>query len=78
MQFWQPVGKYLVLTKTSEDLHETHSPVARLHISSGAAFPQDHMEDFYMNNHKSLIKEFKYLLVWGGGLSVKHDSQKVG
>lgn len=34
------------------------------------------MEDFCNKLHRSIIKEFKYALVWGS--SVKHQPQKVG
>lgn len=43
LEYWWSVGKYLVLTETSKDLHQTQRPVARLHTSSGAALPQDHV-----------------------------------
>ncbi|MGH0184648.1 UNVERIFIED_CONTAM: hypothetical protein FKN15_015592, partial [Acipenser sinensis] len=34
------------------------------------------VEDFCLKIHKTLIKEFKYALVWGS--SVKYNPQKVG
>lgn len=39
---------------------------------------RDHqtVEDFCNKVHRTLIKEFKYALVWGS--SVKHNPQKVG
>jgi len=56
-------------TKPKGQLPDYSSPVV---LNRG----RTSLEDFCNKIHRTIIKEFKYALVWGS--SVKHQPQKVG
>uniref|UniRef100_A0A8C4ZMF3 Developmentally regulated GTP binding protein 1 n=1 Tax=Gadus morhua TaxID=8049 RepID=A0A8C4ZMF3_GADMO len=68
-KMWDYLKLVRIYTKPKGQLPDYTSPVV---------LPDDHtaVEDFCLKIHKTLIKEFKYALVWGA--SVKHNPQKVG
>ena len=62
-------GIFRIYTKPKGQLPDYESPVV---------LQTDHctLEDFCNKIHRTILKEFKYALVWGS--SVKHQPQKVG
>ena len=68
-KMWDYLKLVRIYTKPKGQLPDYSSPVV---LSS------DHrsVEDFCNKLHRTIIKEFKYGLVWGS--SVKHQPQKVG
>lgn len=68
-KMWQYLKLMRIYTKPKGQLPDYNSPVV---------LQSDHctMEDFCNKLHRTIIKEFKYALVWGS--SVKHQPQKVG
>ncbi|XP_066267685.1 GTP-binding protein 128up isoform X1 [Branchiostoma lanceolatum] len=68
-KMWEYLDLVRIYTKPKGQLPDYEAPVVLDHRHSA-------IEDFCNKLHKSLIKEFKYALVWGS--SVKHQPQKVG
>lgn len=66
---WEYLKLIRIYTKPKGQLPDYESPVI---------LSQDRktVEDFCNKLHRTIIKEFKYALVWGS--SVKHNPQKVG
>lgn len=68
-KMWTYLDLVRIYTKPKGQLPDYEAPVVLKH-------GQSTVEDFCMNLHKSILKEFKYALVWGS--SVKHNPQNVG
>ncbi|GAB6030173.1 hypothetical protein CHUAL_005849 [Chamberlinius hualienensis] len=68
-KMWDYLKLIRIYTKPKGQLPDYESPV----VLSGE---QPTVEDFCDKLHRSIIREFKYALVWGS--SVKHQPQKVG
>lgn len=68
-KMWDYLKLVRIYTKPKGQLPDYNSPVV---LSSARCS----LEDFCNKLHRSIIKEFKYALVWGS--SVKHQPQKVG
>ncbi|XP_039267250.1 developmentally-regulated GTP-binding protein 1-like isoform X2 [Styela clava] len=66
---WSYLHLVRVYTKPKGQLPDYETPIV---LSSNACA----IEDLCVKIHKTLVKEFKYALVWGS--SVKHNPQKVG
>ncbi|GFY68816.1 GTP-binding protein 128up, partial [Trichonephila inaurata madagascariensis] len=66
---WEYLQLIRIYTKPKGQLPDYESPVI-LHQNRNT------VEDFCNKLHKTIMKEFKYALVWGS--SVKHNPQKVG
>ncbi|CAL8102660.1 unnamed protein product [Orchesella dallaii] len=68
-KMWEYLKLVRIYTKPKGQLPDYNSPIV---------LNTDHrsVEDFCNKLHRSIIKEFKYGLVWGS--SVKHQPQKVG
>ncbi|KAJ3128946.1 GTP-binding protein [Nowakowskiella sp. JEL0407] len=66
---WQYLDLVRIYTKPKGQLPDYSQPVV---LRKGQAS----IEDFCNNIHKTLVRDFKYALVWGS--SVKHNPQKVG
>ncbi|ODN00546.1 hypothetical protein Ocin01_06121 [Orchesella cincta] len=68
-KMWEYLKLVRIYTKPKGQLPDYNSPIV---------LNRDHraVEDFCNKLHRSIIKEFKYGLVWGS--SVKHQPQKVG
>jgi len=68
-KMWNYLKLVRIYTKPKGQLPDYESPV----VLCGEGHT---VEDFCNKLHRTIIKEFKYALVWG--LSVKHQPQKVG
>ncbi|CAK1556431.1 unnamed protein product [Leptosia nina] len=68
-KMWEYLKLIRIYTKPKGQLPDYNSPVV-LHADKTS------VEDFCNKLHRSIVKEFKYALVWGS--SVKHQPQKVG
>lgn len=68
-KMWVYLNLTRIYTKPKGQLPDYNSPVV-LHSEKRS------VEDFCNKIHKTILKEFKYALVWGN--SVKHQPQKVG
>ncbi|XP_072021543.1 developmentally-regulated GTP-binding protein 1-like [Amphiura filiformis] len=68
-KMWEYLQLVRIYTKPKGQLPDYEAPVV---LKNG----QNNVEDFCMNLHKEVLKEFKHALVWGS--SVKHNPQKVG
>ncbi|KAK2169140.1 hypothetical protein LSH36_12g19019 [Paralvinella palmiformis] len=68
-KMWEYLNLTRIYTKPKGQLPDYNAPVV---LKSGSTT----VEDFCNKLHRSIIKEFKYALVWGS--SVKHQPQKVG
>lgn len=68
-KMWEYLNLTRIYTKPKGQLPDYNAPVV---LKSGNTT----VEDFCNKLHRSIIKEFKYALVWGS--SVKHQPQKVG
>ncbi|KAL5015870.1 hypothetical protein ScPMuIL_005459 [Solemya velum] len=68
-KMWEYLMLVRIYTKPKGQLPDYTSPVV---LKDGKST----VEDFCNKLHRSIIKEFKYALVWGS--SVKHQPQKVG
>ena len=68
-KMWEYLALVRIYTKPKGQLPDYSAPVVlqTAHCT---------LEDFCNKIHKSILKEFKYALVWG--TSVKHQPQKVG
>jgi len=68
-KLWEYLKLVRIYTKPKGQLPDYESPVV---------LQTDHctLEDFCNKIHRTILKEFKYALVWGS--SVKHQPQKVG
>lgn len=66
---WEYLKLIRIYTKPKGQLPDYESPVILTHDKST-------VEDFCNKLHRTIMKEFKYALVWGH--SVKHNPQKVG
>jgi len=66
---WEYLNLTRIFTKPKGQLPDYSAPVV-LHTERRS------VEDFCNKIHKTILKEFKYALVWGS--SVKHQPQKVG
>jgi len=66
---WEYLNLTRIFTKPKGQLPDYSAPVV-LHTDKRS------VEDFCNKIHKTILKEFKYALVWGS--SVKHQPQKVG
>lgn len=68
-KMWEYLQLVRIYTKPKGQLPDYNSPIV---------LKTDHrsVEDFCNKLHRSILKEFKYALVWGS--SVKHQPQKVG
>jgi len=68
-KMWEYLKLVRIYTKPKGQLPDYNSPVV---------LNSDHrnLEDFCNKIHRTIMKEFKYGLVWGS--SVKHQPQKVG
>ncbi|CAD5119129.1 DgyrCDS7770 [Dimorphilus gyrociliatus] len=68
-KMWEYLSLTRIYTKPKGQLPDYKSPVV-------LRLEQTTVEDFCNKLHRSIMKEFKYALVWGS--SVKHQPQKVG
>lgn len=68
-KMWDYLNLTRIYTKPKGQLPDHNSPVV-LHTERRS------VEDFCNKIHRTIIREFKYALVWGN--SVKHQPQKVG
>lgn len=68
-KMWEYLCLIRIYTKPKGQLPDYQSPVVLQNYKSS-------VEDFCNKLHRSIMKEFKYALVWGS--SVKHQPQKVG
>ncbi|OWF55285.1 GTP-binding protein 128up-like isoform X1 [Mizuhopecten yessoensis] len=68
-KMWNYLGLTRIYTKPKGQLPDYTSPVV---LKDG----KSSIEEFANKLHRSLLKEFKYALVWGS--SVRHQPQKVG
>lgn len=68
-RMWEYLNLTRIYTKPKGQLPDYKSPIVLRQ-------EQTTVEDFCNKLHRSIIKEFKYALVWGS--SVKHQPQKVG
>lgn len=66
---WEYLKLIRIYTKPKGQLPDYESPVILTHDKCT-------VEDFCNKLHRTIMKEFKYALVWGS--SVKHNPQKVG
>lgn len=66
---WDYLKLVRIYTKPKGQLPDYEAPVVLQNDKCS-------VEDFCNKLHRSIIKEFKYALVWGS--SVKHQPQKVG
>ncbi|XP_018011924.1 GTP-binding protein 128up [Hyalella azteca] len=68
-RMWEYLNLIRIFTKPKGQVPDPNEPVV-LHADKRT------VEDFCNKIHRSIMKEFKYALVWG--YSVKHQPQKVG
>jgi len=68
-RIWEYLALIRIYTKPRGQIPDYNSPVV-LRIGHST------VEDFCTRIHKSIIKQFKYSMVWGA--SVKHNPQRVG